>query len=463
MSHKFAVVDIETTGGMVKRDRIIEIGIVLMQNDQIIDQFQSLVHPERSIPYNITQITGIRDEMVQNAPKFYEIAREIIEWTEGHIFVAQNVRFDYGFIRREFEQLGYTYSRRLLCTARLARRLHPNLKRYNLDNLIRYYQVTCKNRHRALDDARATADILSLMLREKQVDFQIKHLVNQGIKESRLPKNISLERLHEIPEDPGVYYLHDRYGDIVYVGKSKNIKKRIFEHFASISNKATLMQQFVDEFSYTLTGSELIALLLEADEIKRLNPYLNKAQRKKPQNYILRQQNDDDGYINLGLTKINKETASGEITFTVRSHGTQFLKQIAKEFQLCYSKLGLEKGSGPCFAYNIGQCLGACLGKEDSNHYNDRVALALDRLNRKLSGSFFIVEEGREPGEKSVVWVENGSFKGYGYLDQDLSIVDPGTIKEQINPLPERKEHHALIMTYMQKNKNLVILGEMIS
>ena len=454
MSKKFAVIDIETTGGLVKRDRIIEIAIILMEDERIIDQYSTLINPGRSIPYNITQITGINDEMVAGAPYFFEVARDIVEWTDGHVFVAQNVRFDYGFIRREFEQLGYTYTRRQLCTSRLSRRLLPDLKHYGLDPLTRHFGIEIKNRHRAFDDAYATAELLGKLLQMQDSTKKIHQLVNQGIKESKLPPGITLDRLHGLPEECGVYYLHDASGETVYIGKSINIKKRLFEHFAEISNKGTLMEQYVRDFTFTITGSELIALILESNEIKRNNPIINRAQRAKPKNFTISSSPDESGYQQIKILKLQEgEASTYQKYFTIRQHGTQFLKNLAEHYQLCYSKLGLEKGTGPCFAYNIGKCLGACIGEELPETYNVRVSQALEDLFEPLTGHFVLLDPGRTSEEYSYIYIREGELKGYGWRDKEYPLDDAGVLTEEMVHITTRPEIQSFLSHYIDKKK----------
>ncbi|MEL7222305.1 MAG: exonuclease domain-containing protein, partial [Bacteroidota bacterium] len=234
---KFAIIDVETTGGRASRDKITEIGIVLHDGQQIIKTFESLLNPQTYIPQGIVQLTGITQEMVQDAPLFHEIAREIVEMTEGAIFVAHNVRFDYGFLRGEFSRLGYTYTRKQLCTVRMSRKAFPGLPSYSLENLIRHFGIKTDARHRALADAIATTDILERILSQEDNQKEVKLMVNLGIKESKLPKGITLEQIHNLPESCGVYYFHNAAGNVVYVGKSINIKKRIADHFADQTDK----------------------------------------------------------------------------------------------------------------------------------------------------------------------------------------------------------------------------------
>ncbi|MFT5385949.1 MAG: DNA polymerase-3 subunit epsilon, partial [Saprospiraceae bacterium] len=227
----YAVVDIETTGGRAHADKITEIAVVRHDGENILDTYQTLVNPEMAIPYNITQITGITQDMVADAPKFFEVAKKVVEMTDDAIFVAHNVRFDYNFLQQEFRRLGYSFTKRQLCTVRLSRQAFPGLPSYSLGNLIKYFNIKVNDRHRAYDDAIASAKLLEMALNQDGSEDKISQLVDLGIKESQLPQNITLEKLHDLPEECGVYYFHDKAGDLVYIGKSINIKKRVMEHF----------------------------------------------------------------------------------------------------------------------------------------------------------------------------------------------------------------------------------------
>jgi len=262
MSKPYAIIDLETTGSKPSRgDRIIEIAVVLHDGHQVIDTFSSLIDPGKPIPYIITKITGIDDEMVKGAPKFYEVAKQVVEMTQGCVFVAHNVSFDYNFLRTTFSELGYIYNRRKLCTVRMSRQAFPGLPSYALGNLIRHFDIEVQHRHRALDDALATADLLRRVLEQQSGEATIEELINHGVQSSRLPEHITLEQLHRLPESCGVYYMHNSRGQLIYVGKSLNIKKRIMEHFANRTKKARKMQQMVHDITFQETGSELVALL----------------------------------------------------------------------------------------------------------------------------------------------------------------------------------------------------------
>jgi DNA polymerase-3 subunit epsilon len=227
------------------------------------------------------------------------VAKEIVELTEKAVFVAHNVRFDYSFLREEFKRLGYTYTRKTLCTVRLSRKAFPGLPSYSLGNLIKHFNISVADRHRAMADTLATTQILEMILQQEEGKENINELVNMGIREALLPKAIDIERIHGLPEECGVYYFHDTFGQVVYVGKSKNIKKRVATHFAKKTHKASLLQKHVADISFELTGSELVALLLESYEIKRLAPPINRAQRQKIFPYFIHYYHDPDGVFSF--------------------------------------------------------------------------------------------------------------------------------------------------------------------
>lgn len=453
---KYAIIDIETTGGMTQRDKITEIGIVVHDGERILKKWETLVNPERSIPANISRITGITNEMVADAPKFYEIAKQLVEITENCVFVAHNVRFDYGFIRKEFERLGYTYSRKQLCSVKLTRNVFPKLNSYSLGNLIRHFGITVTARHRALADAEATAVIFDLILAKQEGKDAINDIINYGIRESRLPTGISIETLSELPEKTGVYYMHNSYGQVIYVGKAKNIKKRVIQHFQKVTKKNEDMLKLVKSISFEETGSELIALLLESKEIKGLSPLLNKAQRTKTYPYFIYAFYDFKGILNFGLLKTNKKNKAGKQILNFygsRQTAKSRLSFIAKQFELCDHYAGFSSDNGgPCFAFSTQRCLGVCKGEETISSYNERSNLAKMSLNNVFDHDFFIVTEGRNLSERGLVLIQDGHYQGFGFLDvQDL---DRGheELMEAIDYRTPNPETNMLIRTFMSKN-----------
>jgi DNA polymerase-3 subunit epsilon len=451
----YAIVDLETTGGIAKRDKITEIGIVIYNGNEVLKTYQTLVNPGRSIPPEITRITNITNEMVADAPFFYEVAKDVVELTEGAIFVAHNVRFDYSFLKEEFASLGYTFTKRQLCTVRLSRKAFPGLKSYSLGNLIRHFDIDVSARHRALDDALATTELLKNILSQDYADQNIDQIVNAGIKSSKLPKEITLERLHALPETPGIYYFHNAYGKVIYVGKSINIKKRVMQHFSKSTQKAEKLAQMVTDISTEETGNELMAMLLESHEIKALQPEVNKAQRTSEYPYFIHHYYDSDGFLNYAWEKSSiKSRKNKQILshYSSKQAALSHLAGITQELSLCQSKTDLHDKEGPCFLYKTKTCYGACVHEETAEDYNSRATLGIDMLKRIFDHNFFLTLDGRTPEEKGIVLVEEGHYKGFGYINVEDYNYGIEEIKEVIKYVPINPETNGIIRTYLHKN-----------
>lgn len=461
MSKLYAVVDLETTGGRYIRDRITEIAIVLHDGSRVIDTFESLINPECYIPYGITQLTGITQEMVNEAPKFYEIARQVVEMTEGAVFVAHNVRFDYSFLREEFSRLGYTFTRKQLCTVRLSRKAFPGLPSYSLGKITAHLGIPIEARHRAMGDAMATAQLLECILAENGSIQEVKSMINLGIREALLPKNFTVEKIHALPEACGVYYFHDEKGNVVYVGKSINIKKRVADHFSDKTQKAGKLQKAAHDISYELTGSELVALLLESAEIKRLRPPINRAQRQRRFPYVIHTYTDQNGYLRFDLAHTTarerkKLQVISEFPSMGRAKGR--LKRVREAFELCTRLCGIQKGNGACFEYHLKQCHGACIRQESVGEYNDRAEEALEYLKTVFEDNFFIIDHGRSAEERSVVLVEDGRYRGYGYCCPDQFNGNAEALRDFIQPYEGNPETTRIIQRYLDKNNHVRIL-----
>lgn len=456
--HHYAIIDVETTGLKAQRDKITEIAIVLHDGERVIEEWSTLVNPEMPVPYGITELTGITDEMLENAPRFFEVARHIVELTENAIFVAHNVRFDYSFVREEFRRLGYTYSRKQLCTVHLARKTWPGLSSYSLDSLIRHLRIPVAQRHRALDDARATAVLFEQMLGEQVGQSAAKRFIHLGLRESRLPEGFTLDRIEALPEACGVYYFYDALGEVVYVGKSKNIRKRVVAHFANVQAKGGHMQRAVRDISYQCTGSELIALLVESEEIKRLRPKLNRAQRSRHFPWGLVRWRDENGYLHLDVEKLTRQPHTetradfrllGE--FPKQYRAKQKLRQAVRDFALCARLAHLESSAaqGACFDYHLQKCRGACIGSEPAAAYNERVEQAEQVLKTVFDRDFVLIDRGRAPDECTVVGVKGGHYLGYAFVAKDLLPHQPRALMELISPRRANPEANRIIQRYL--------------
>lgn len=462
MAKKYAIIDIETTGGLAKRDRITEIAIVVSDGKQIIDQYDTLVNPGISIPYNITRITGITNDMVADAPKFYEVAKKVVEMTDDTVFVAHNVSFDYGFIQKAFSSLGYSFSKRRLCTVRMSRKAFPGLKSYSLGNLIKHFKIEVKDRHRALEDAVATTKIFHMILEQKPADIKERQLIAKSVALSRLPEGITLDYINGLPEETGVYYMSDEDDDIVYIGKSINIQKRIKQHFSKVDSKTDKMIQKVRSIHYELTGSELAALIKEAVEIKQLKPEINKALRRSDYPYGVYIVESENSYHYFKSAKI---TTALENSYEIISRNSSarsaksFIKRYTHAFGLCKVINGVEKNTGgACFDYTLQKCLGACIELESPESYNERVFEAAEMTNVFLEPNFVIVDHGRSKDEKAVFLIEEGVFQGYGYISSEDVFHGIEEIKEAIQFVKTDKQITAIVRNHISTNSKLNIL-----
>ena len=273
----YSILDVETTGGKFNEEGITEIAIYRFDGEKIVDQFVSLINPEIPIQPFVQQLTGINDKMLINAPKFFQIAKRILEITENSILVAHNSSFDYRMLKIEFERLGYQFNISQLCTVKLSKKLIPDLKSYKLGNLVKNLGIPISNRHRASGDALATVELFKLLLLKDNEKIIVNSLITETKSSS---KNKWQKLINKLPNDVGIYYFHDQNGKIIYIGKSNNIKNRVNQHLTGKSKKSLNIQLEAFDITFERTGSELIALLKENTEIKKHKPKFNKLKKK---------------------------------------------------------------------------------------------------------------------------------------------------------------------------------------
>lgn len=439
----YAVIDIETTGLSAKSEKITEIAIYIHDGEKIIDEFSTLINPERKIPYQITRLTGINNQMVAESPKFYEVAKQIIELTQDKIIVAHNATFDYNFIRSEFKSLGYDYKRKTLCTVKLARKLIPGRKSYSLGKLCRELNINIEGRHRAYGDAQATVKILEILLSLDE------NAAKQSLKgyQSDLSKDI----INGLPEKAGVYYFYNTSNELIYIGKSISIRDRVLSHLNNnLTKKAIQMRNAIADVKYELTGSELVALLLESHKIKAYKPLYNRAQRRTLYNYGLYQFKDELGYDRLNILKLIENTTP-LTSYTSLAEAKQHVFTLTEDFQLCQKLTSLYKSEGACFHYQIHQCNGACVQQEDPKTYNKRLKEAVKSYQFKHQ-SFFIVDVGRTDSEKSVIKIQNGKYIGFGYLDIEQDKFTPDELDNVINIYKDNKDVQQIIRSHLRRN-----------
>jgi len=462
VGNKYAIIDIETTGGSAKRDRITEIAIIISDGTKVIDTYESLVNPGVSIPYNITRITGINNQMVEDAPRFYEIAKNIVAKTEGCIFVAHNVQFDYNFIKNHFANLGYTFSKRRLCTVKMSRKAFPGLKSYSLGNLIKVFKIKITDRHRAMEDARATTIIFHDILSKSSEKISRKNLIKDSINSTKLPEGINIEFINSLPEECGVYYMSDIDKNIVYIGKSINIQQRIKQHFSKVDSKTSKMLNQVRYIDHIITGSELAAFIKEAFEIKKLKPTINVALKQSDYPYAVSITENEDGYKFLGISKVKSDNTNDPFfkRFSSLKSAKSYVNYVTIDLQLCKKINKLEKGKeGACFEYTIGTCLGACIERESTESYNERLENFTNVIEGYQNENFLLIEKGPTNEECYVFLIEEGKFKGYApMLNEDLNL-GIEEIKESIIYYNSDKQINSIIRNYINQNSEIKIIN----
>jgi len=448
----YAIVDIETTGGSAKLERITEIAIYLHDGEKITDEYVTLVNPERNIPYFITNLTGITNEMVEDAPRFYEIAGKIVELTEGRIFVAHNAKFDYSFIRQEFKSLGYNYSRKLLDTCSLSRKLFPGHASYSLGNLCRELSIPLTDRHRAAGDALATVRLFEMILEKDSDRTAGKSGLTGNTRISGLNPMLDITKIDSIPEEPGIYYFYNEKGELIYIGKSRNLQKRINTHLSNnTSRRAMEMRDMTADISWETTGSELIALLRESFEIKENKPFFNRAQRRSSFQWGIYSSTDSSGFITFSIMPVSGEESPLSV-FTSRGRARSRLESLAGSYNLCRKLTGLYESEGACFQYHVGICRGACCGQESPSDHNARALKAMEECVFSAR-NFFLIDRGRSDEEKSAVRIINGKYSGYGYFDINDMGFGLEAVHDCIKPFPDNRDIQVILKQYLKDNK----------
>jgi DNA polymerase-3 subunit epsilon len=446
----YAIVDVETTGGKFNEEGITEVAIYRFDGHEIVDQFASLINPEQPIQPFVVKLTGINNAMLIKAPKFYEVAKRIIEILDGAVVVAHNANFDHRMLRLEFERLGYEFDKQTLCTVELAQKLMPEQASYSLGKLVKSLGIPITDRHRATGDALATVKLFKLLLNKDSS----KDILQQSLKS--FPKSIVAPNLktfiEKLPSSTGLYYLYNQADDLIYIGRSRNIRKNLTQHFTSERKRSAEMTSLVYDVKFEKTGSDLISILKESLEIKNQRPKFNRKSKKNNFSHGIYASTDSDGYITFKI-----KPASVDNTYiTSFSNGKAakgFLESVMAEYELCHRLVGLEKeNNGSCFKYDVQQCRGACIQAESVADYNFRAQKMIDSHSFK-DKSMVLIDRGREITERSIVFIENGIVKGYGYADLQIQFTDPKILKNIITEIPEDQDARHTVQSYLRQRK----------
>jgi len=459
-SQIFAIIDVETTGGGISGNRITEICIALLKDGEVVDKYTTLVNPERDIPHYITALTGIDNVMVADAPRFFEIAEEIEEFTKDAVFVAHNVSFDYNVIRGEFRLLGQHYNRKKLCTVRLSRKLIPGHLSYSLGRLCNTINIPHLNRHRAEGDVDATVILFQRLLSLDEDFSTINSFLNLRSKQATLPPHIPAEQINELPEEAGIYLFKNQKHQVIYAGKAKNIKKRVLSHFYDKKTKEYQLGQETHFIDYELTGNELLALLVESEHIRKHYPKYNRAQKWPATTYQIISYVNQRGIIQLALgkTKVLHDSVG---TFYNKTEAIEKLEEICETFKLCPRFCTLQSTSEKCSHYRIKNCEGICEGSETVEEYNQKVQAAMQSLKEnKLT--FAIQGKGRTKDEIAFALVAEGQYKGFGFFDRSEAICNIEDYEPFLKLQQASYHTHAIIRSHLKKHgeRNVVYFEE---
>ena len=380
-----AFVDLETTGATATADRITEIGIIEVDENGA-REWSSLVNPGTPISPFIESLTGISNAMVADAPPFEALAEEVLEKLAGRLFIAHNARFDYGFLKNEFKRAGHDFRATVLCTVKLSRKLFPQHARHNLDSLVVRHGLAVSERHRALGDARLIHQFWQ-QLQAGIAPDQLEATVAKLTARPSLPANLDASAIDSLPDGPGVYLFYGENDLPLYVGKSTGIRKRVLAHFAAdhATAKEMALAQQVRRIDCIATGGEVGALLKEAALIKAMQPIHNRSLRRNDELCFWQLVEARQGEWRPQLVLASALPAQVENLygpFKTAREAKRVLQELARAHHLCHALLDLEKvkPGKPCFAHQVHQCKGACVGKEPVSFHSARLMAALGKL-----------------------------------------------------------------------------------
>ena len=431
MLPSYVLLDLETTGATPLKDRITEIALIKYEGEQEVSRWQTLVNPEVPISSFIQQLTGINNEMVANAPTFKQISGELLDYLNGTVLCAHNVRFDHGFLKNEFKRIGIDLRQKVLCTVKLSRKLYPQHRSHGLDAIIARHELVCESRHRAMGDVEMMVGFLK-SARQELGDVVIRNTAEALLKGSKsLPSHIDAQLIDDLPETPGVYLF---YGDTslpLYIGKSINIRERVLSHFSRdhASTKEMRISQEIKHVEWIETAGGFSALLLESKLFKERQPIYNRQLRRERQLCSWRIAEHPTQVPIVSLVQVDEIDPAnmGQLfgTFRSKRQATEVLYKIAEQHQLCQKVLGLESGKGACFAHQLKRCKGVCAGKEASELHCLRLtqAMAAHKIKTWPFKGKIGIHEKNHFNDKSALhlfehWVYLGSVEDESALDK---------------------------------------------
>ncbi|TAI49053.1 exonuclease domain-containing protein [Flagellimonas allohymeniacidonis] len=446
----YAILDIESTGGQFNEEGIMEIAVYRYNGHEVVDRFISLINPEREIQPFVSKLTGINNKMLRSAPKFHEVAKRIIEITQDAVVVAHNAQFDYRILRTEFRRLGYDFQRKTLCTVDLSKQLLPEAESHSLGKLVRSLGIPISDRHRANGDAIATLKLFELLL-GKDVKKTIVSEVIREAEHGELSPN-QLKMVSSLPAKTGLYYMYDKDGNLIFLGKTKDIQKRVNQHFTNVGQLARKLQKETKKVTHELTGSEVVAVLKEYLEVKKNKPRYNTISKKKLFSHAINFSENGTPQVQLEIVK-NAQRLVSSLGFNGIPSAKVFLKKISEEYELCPNALGLS----PACKTPENQCQGSCIEVQNVRAYNEKMETVL--MKYSLAGkNWVLVDKGRKLGERSFILIKNGRLEGFGYTELNHQMNNIHILESLLTPMSSDENTTFIIESYLRKKNSLKIL-----
>lgn len=422
----FSVINIKATTSNAKTAKLMYLKVIQYNQEMKISAtFETFIHPEIELTSYISQISGIGQNQLNDAPKFFQIAKQFIELTKGQILLANKMSFTYQIIRNAFKELGFTYNEKSMEILLLMKYLglQSTVKKSAFDRVA----YLCQN---------YTNELIEVA-NDKNVFEQIQ-------------KPLAQEIVSELPENIGVYYFLNQKNKLIYVGKSVNIKKRVQSHLSNQqSKKAMDMKAQIHKVNYKLTGSELIALLLESNDIKKYKPRFNRAQKRNKFQYGLFEFYDTKGYLNFVIEQNPNNIPI--TTFSSLQDAQNFFLEKMRKYHLCQCLSNLYKNtSHTCFLHQINECQGAKLGKETVEEYNEKARQAINEIQYPYK-DFLMIDKGRTEEEKSVIYIKNYQYQGWGYAEK--TEINTDKLLACVKTYPNNKDVELIVQSYLKNNE----------
>ena len=447
---KFAIVTMTTFGYKPNPLRIVQLSISKLKGEFYQTIFTTNINPEERIPNYIQERTGLTDSILLKAPTFSDVANTILQELENHILVGHNASFLHYALQSEFKYLGYSFKIPQLCTIRLAKKLMPNMTNYELPYLSSVLNIPFTPSNDLEEYSNAVDILLQRLIQLDDENVISKFLAPKVEKEHFAPKNIQYQKLNTLPNVPGVYRFQNQRGETLYVGKAKDIKKRVLSHFYNTSAKEIALCDATFHIDFETTGSELIALLREADLIDKIDPPYNYIQKKNYITYHIIPQKNRKGILQLKIERRPFAHSPTEI-FLRKGDAIKRLIQLTEKFKLCPLQTGLKTKLGRCTHGEYNECDGVCTGEEEIGSYNHKVENALDYLNNE-NDNYVIFEKGRTKAERSFILILHGVYQGYGFIDNSQSFSSIEDFKDMLDSKKHSYHTAKIISSYRQRN-----------